>query len=87
MRLGGDQRTTRCQGLAEEDPELFFFVAVVVGMLLPDERVSSDREELVEIGGVEGPELQELPPQNGLQIKVATHSFASSFLSKAICPA
>ena len=68
--LAGHQCTPRSQRLAEEDPELIFFVAVVIGMLLPDERVSSDREKLVEIGGSKRPQFKELTCQHWLQIEV-----------------
>jgi hypothetical protein len=53
----------------EENPEYFFLVTIVLGMLLPNERIRCNRKQLVPIVGDKRPKLDELASQMWLKIK------------------
>ncbi len=48
---------------------MLLLVAILRGMLLPNERVRSHREEVIEIIGSKRPELEELAFQNRLEVE------------------
>ena len=68
-RVGGDQGSSRRQLLAEEVGERGRLVAVLRGMLLPDERVGRDGVERGEVVGAQRPELDERSPQHRLKLE------------------
>lgn len=64
-----DQRSTGFHGLTKELLEDLFFVAIPVGMLLPDERIGSHCVKIVKVLGSKRSEPQDLASQDGLKIK------------------
>ena len=67
--VNGEECAAGGERVAEENFEDFFLVAVGIGVLFPDEGVGADREEGVEIGGSERPEVEELAGEGGLEVE------------------
>ena len=84
--VDGDEGATRGESIAEENLEDFFFVAVGVGMLFPDEGVGGDREEGVEIGGSERPDVEELAGEGGLEVERHPSNLTSIGKNPHPCP-
>src|SRR5262249_52884091 len=55
-RVARDQGTAGLERLAKEGPKVLLLVAILDGVLLPNERVRSHREEIIEILGSKRPE-------------------------------
>jgi hypothetical protein len=69
LGINGDEGTPGRHGLPKEHLEALFFTPVLDRMLLPDERIPSDRIQLIKIVGAKRPQLDKLALQNGLKIE------------------
>ena len=68
-RINGDQCSAGRQCLVKEHPEACDLVAGFVRMLLPDQRVGSDRVQVIMVLRTKRPELDEISLQNRLPIE------------------
>ncbi len=68
-RITGDQCAAGRQCLVKEHPEACDLVAGFVRMLLPDQRVGSDRVQIIVVLRTKRPELDEISLQNRLPIE------------------
>jgi len=69
LSINGNQGTTGGQGLAKELPETGFFMAILDGMLFPNERIGRDGIEVIKVIGANRPEFDKLALQHRLIVK------------------
>src|SRR5207248_5695759 len=69
LRIRREQCTARLQRLLKEHPEHWLLIAVVAGVLLPDERVCSYSVQGMKIVHSKRPQLDKLAFQGRLQFK------------------
>ncbi len=77
LAVDGNERATRFQGLAEKDPEHRFLVAIIAGMLLPEERIRGHGIEVRIVFCSEWPKLEQVALQTRLEIKGHTYRTSS----------
>src|SRR4029077_4164123 len=59
LPIDDDERAAGFQRVSEENSEHLFFVTIPLGMLFPDERIRSDRKQLVPIVRCEWTQLDQ----------------------------